>query len=184
MNKKTTSIPGLFIIENNWIFEDNRGVFFESWNEEKLCNINLKTIFKQDNISFSKKNVIRGLHLQTHPKSQLKLVQVLQGKVIDVIVDLRKNSPAFGKHEKILLDDIDRKLIWIPEGCAHGFLSLKNDTILSYKCNSKYNPNYEITLNWNDPDLKIDWGIKKPIISTKDQNGISLKKFIKTNTKK
>jgi len=179
MKKKKTSIPGLFIIEENSVFEDDRGLFFESWSEKKMNSLKLKTTFKQDNISISNKNVLRGLHIQISPKSQLKLVQVLKGRVIDVIIDLRKKSPTFGKYEKILLDSNERKMIWIPAGCAHGFLSLQNKTIFSYKCNKSYNPNYEITLNWNDPDLNINWGIKKPIISKKDKKGISLKDFLK-----
>tara|TARA_B100001758_G_C18153072_1_gene475090 strand:+ start:192 stop:743 length:552 start_codon:yes stop_codon:yes gene_type:complete len=179
MKKNKTSIPGLFIIEENSIFEDDRGLFFESWSEKKLNNLKLKTTFKQDNISISNKNVLRGLHIQTSPKSQLKLVQVLKGKVMDVVIDLRKKSPSFGKYEKILLDSNERKMIWIPEGCAHGFLSLQDKTIFSYKCNKSYNPNYEITLNWNDPDLNINWEIKKPILSKKDKKGISLKDFLK-----
>ena len=179
MKKKKTSIPGLFIIEENSIFEDDRGLFFESWSEKKLNNLKLKTTFKQDNISISNENVLRGLHIQTSPKSQLKLAQVLKGKVMDVIIDLRKKSPSFGKHEKILLDSNERKMIWIPEGCAHGFLSLQDKTIFSYKCNKSYNPNYEITLNWNDPDLNINWEIQKPILSKKDKKGISLKDFLK-----
>ena len=104
-----------------------------------MNNLKLKTTFKQDNISISNENVLRGLHIQTSPKSQLKLVQVLKGKVMDVIIDLRKKSPSFGKYEKILLDSNERKMIWIPEGCAHGFLSLQDKTIFSYKCNKSYN---------------------------------------------
>ena len=183
MKKVKTSITDLFIIEKNEIYKDERGVFFESWNEMKFEKIKLKNYFKQDNISISKKNVLRGLHLQINPKSQLKLVQVLKGKALDVIVDLRINSPTFGQHEKILLDSNERKMICIPEGCAHGFLSLEDDTIFAYKCNKIYNPNYEITLHWNDADLSIKWGITKPIISKKDKKGISLKDFIKKHNK-
>ncbi len=183
MKKIKTSITDLFIIENNKIFDDERGLFFESWNDQKLKNLSLTNNFKQDNISISKKNVLRGLHIQLKPKSQLKLVQVLKGKALDVIVDLRKDSPTFGQHEKILLDSIERKIVWIPEGCAHGFLSLEENTIFSYKCNKSYNANYEITLNWNDPDLNINWKIKKPIISKKDKKGISLKDFLKLHNK-
>jgi len=183
MKKTETTIRDLFIIEKNDIYKDERGLFFESWNEIKFEMLNLKNNFKQDNISISKKNVLRGLHLQINPKSQLKLVQVLKGKILDVIVDLRKDSPTFGQYEKILLDSIERKMICIPEGCAHGFLSLEDDTIFSYKCNKSYDSNYEITLNWDDPDLNINWGINKPIISKKDKKGISLKNFKKLHNK-
>ena len=183
MRKIKTKICDLFIIEKNDIYNDERGLFFESWNEIKFNKLNLKSHFKQDNISISKKNVLRGLHLQINPKSQLKLVQVLKGKILDVIVDLRKDSPTFGQYEKILLDSVERKMICIPEGCAHGFLSLEDDTIFAYKCNKSYDSNYEITLNWNDNDLNIDWGIKNPIISKKDKKGISLKDFKKLYNK-
>lgn len=183
MKKIKTSIPDLFIIEKNQIYKDDRGLFFESWNEIKFKNINIVNNFKQDNISISKKNVLRGLHIQLKPKSQLKLVQVLKGKALDVIVDLRKDSPTFAKHEKILLDSFDRKMILVPEGCAHGFLSLDNNTIFSYKCNENYYPNNEINLKWNDDDLNIDWEIKNPIISKKDNEGISLRSFIKLYNK-
>ena len=178
MKKIKTSIQDLFIIEKNDIYTDERGVFFEAWNKEKFNKMNLDINFKQDNISISKKNVLRGLHIQLAPKSQLKLAQVIQGKALDVIIDLRKESPTFGKHEKFLLDSKKRQIIHIPEGCAHGFLSLENDTIFSYKCNKNYRPNKEITINWNDPDLCIDWKIKNPIISQKDKKGISLKTFL------
>ncbi len=183
MKKIKTSIQDLFIIEKNDIYNDERGVFFESWNKEKFNELNLDSEFKQDNISISKQNVLRGLHIQVAPKSQLKLVQVIQGKVLDVIIDLRKKSSTFGKHEKFLLDSNKREIISIPEGCAHGFLSLENNTIFSYKCNKNYSPDHEITINWNDPDLCIDWKIKNPIISQKDKKGISLKTFLKLYNK-
>ena len=179
MRKIKTSIQDLFIIENKFLFKDNRGCFYECWNEKKIGEINLEKTFVQDNISISKKNVIRGLHLQKPHHSQLKLIQVIKGKVLDVIVDLRKNSPTFGKHEKILLNSIEKKMIWIPEGCAHGFLSLEDDTIFLYKCSKHYNHKSEITLKWNDPDLKINWGIQKPVISEKDENGITFQEFLK-----
>ena len=179
MKKITTSIQDLFIIENKFIFQDERGCFYETWNNKNFTNINLKKTFVQDNISISKKHVIRGLHLQSSAESQLKLAQVVKGKVLDVIVDLRKESATFGKHEKIFLDSIEKKMIWIPEGCAHGFLTLEDDTVFLYKCSKHYKASLEITLNWNDPDLKINWGIKNPIISKKDRAGISFQNFLK-----
>tara|TARA_B100001287_G_C22638064_1_gene508638 strand:- start:525 stop:1076 length:552 start_codon:yes stop_codon:yes gene_type:complete len=183
MKKKKTSIKDLFIIEENKIFQDDRGLFFESWNLNKFKSLSLFETFKQDNISISKKNVLRGLHLQLKPFSQLKLVQVLQGQVLDVIVDLRKKSDTFGKHEKIYLNSNDRKILWVPEGCAHGFLSLENNSVFSYKCNKNYNKNSEITINWNDPDLNINWEIEKPLLSEKDKKGISFYEYLKLTEK-
>lgn len=178
MKKIITKIPGLYIIENEFIFQDERGVFLESWNKKYFEKINLSSNFKQDNISISKKNVLRGLHIQTSPESQLKLVQVIKGSVLDVIVDLRYNSPTFGEHIKFILNSKERKMIYIPEGLAHGFLSLENNTIFSYKCNKYYNPKHDITIKWSDPDLNINWEIKNPIISKKDKKGISLKDYL------
>ena len=154
--------------------------FLESWNKKSFEKINLSSNFKQENISIYKKNVLIGLHIQTSPESQLKLVQVIKGSVLDVIVDLRYNSPTFGKHIKFILNSKERKMIYIPEGLAHGFLSLENNTIFTYKCNKYYNPKHDITLNWSDPDLNINWEIKNPLISKKDKKGISLKDYLNT----
>ena len=177
MKKEKTNIEGLFIIEYD-VFKDSRGYFFESWNKNKFIDININIDFLQDNVSVSKKNVLRGLHFQRNSFSQEKLVQVLKGKVIDVIVDLRKDSKSFKKHEKIILKENDNNMILIPKGCAHGFISLEDQTIFSYKCSNYYNKNYDVTLNWNDQDIGIDWNIENPIISEKDQNGLSFKELI------
>ena len=177
MKKIKTSIKGLFIIENK-SFVDERGLFYESWNKKSLSEIDLNIDFKQDNISISKKNVIRGLHFQKKPFSQLKLVQVLHGKIMDVIVDLRKDSETFKKHEKIILNADKKNMVLIPKGCAHGFLSMEENTIFLYKCSEYYNKKNEITILWNDPDLGINWNINNPIISKKDQNGLSLQETI------
>ena len=177
MKKEKTNIEGLFIITYD-VFKDSRGYFFESWNKNKLIDININIDFLQDNVSVSKKNVLRGLHFQRNSFSQEKLVQVLKGKVIDVIVDLRKDSNSFKKHEKIILKENDNKMILIPKGCAHGFISLEDQTIFSYKCSNYYNKKNDVTLNWNDQDIGIDWSIENPIISEKDQNGLSFKELI------
>jgi len=177
MKKIKTTIDGLYKIKYE-AYKDSRGYFFESWNKNKLIELDINIDFLQDNISISKKNVIRGLHFQKDPFSQAKLVQVLRGKVIDVIVDLRKDSKTFKKHEKIILKENDNMMVLIPKGCAHGFISLENETIFSYKCSEYYNNKSEFTLTWNDTEIGVNWGIDNPIISEKDKNGLSLKEII------
>ena len=177
MKKIKTDIDGLFIIKNDF-FSDERGLFYESWNKKKILELNIDIDFKQDNISVSKNKVIRGLHFQKDPFSQSKLVQVIHGQVMDVIVDLRKESKTFKKHEKIILNGKDKNMILIPKGCAHGFLSMEENTIFSYKCSKYYNKESEVTILWNDPDLGINWDEENPIVSKKDQNGLSLKEII------
>jgi len=177
MRKIKTNIHGLYIIENT-SFSDERGIFHESWNKRELSNLNINTDFKQDNVSISNNRVIRGLHLQKKPFSQAKLVQVIQGKVMDVIVDLRIDSKTFKKHEKIILNGEKKNMILIPEGCAHGFLSMEENTIFLYKCSDYYSKENEITILWNDPELGINWNEKNPIISEKDQNGLSFKEAL------
>ena len=154
---------------------DSRGCFYETFSQNNYSF--LKENFKQDNISISKKNVLRGLHFQAPPFAQGKLVQVLSGKGLDVVVDLRKQSPTFRKHIKIILDAELANQLWIPPGLAHGFLALEENTILSYKCTEFYNVESECTIYWNDPKLNIDWGIENPIISKKDQKGESFTNF-------
>ena len=121
----------------------------------------------QDNLSFSKKGVIRGLHLQLEPFAQGKIVTVVQGKVLDVVVDLRKNSPTFGKTFSCLLNSETHNMLMIPEGFAHGFAAL-TDSLFFYKCSSPYHPEFETGIIWNDPQLKIDWKIEHPVLSEKD----------------
>jgi len=159
------------------IFGDERGFFLESFNQEKYESFLTGYSFVQDNLSKSKKGVLRGLHFQAPPFDQGKLVQVIQGSVLDVAVDIRKNSPSYGKHFKVILNDLDRNQLWIPPGFAHGFASLEDDTIFSYKCTNTYSKAHEGCLLWNDPDLNIDWGIDRAIVSEKDQEGTLLKEF-------
>ncbi len=172
MRISQTEISDVLILEPR-IFEDSRGLFFESYNEAKFEEI-LSTKFVQDNHSASKKNVIRGLHFQKSPNSQGKLVRVVKGKAIDVIVDLRKSSKTFGKHIKIELSSENNKMVWVPEGMAHGFVSMEDETTFLYKCTSYYEPKSEECLRWDDTTINIDWGIINPIVSEKDQKG---KKF-------
>jgi len=162
-------LEGIIIFETE-VFRDDRGYFMEFYNEKRFNHNVLENFsFKQDNISCSKKNVLRGLHFQAPPYEQGKLIQVLNGKVIDVVVDLRMNSKTFGKHMKIELSSDNCKQLWIPPGFAHGFLTLEDDTLFSYKCTNHYSKNHEMNLLWNDENLNIEWGIENPIISEKDK---------------
>ncbi|HNR85931.1 MAG TPA: dTDP-4-dehydrorhamnose 3,5-epimerase [Taishania sp.] len=160
-------------------FEDSRGYFFESFNQQKFNQaVGKEVVFVQDNESLSSKNVMRGLHFQTPPAAQGKLVRVVSGAVFDVAVDLRKNSPTFGKWHGELLSTENNKLMWIPEGFAHGFLSLDDNTKFLYKCTNYYSPGNEQTIIWNDPLINIDWKISEPIISEKDKKGATFTDFI------
>ena len=172
----TTKINGLLIIKPR-VFEDERGYFFESWSKEAFKNNGIEIDFVQDNQSFSSKGVLRGLHFQNPPFSQGKLVRVIQGSVLDVAVDIRKDSPTYGEHVSVLLSGENKTMFWIPPGFAHGFSTLEDNTIFSYKCSGIYNKESEGSLMWNDSDLKIDWQIENAIISEKDQNSDHFKNF-------
>lgn len=170
-----TPIEGLLIIEPA-VFGDERGYFFESFNKEKFKELTGEEVdFVQDNQSLSGKNIVRGLHFQNPPYEQGKLVRVIKGEVIDVAVDIRKNSPTYGEHFAIKLNEENKTMFWIPPGFAHGFSSLKDDTIFSYKCTNYYNKESEGSVLWNDSDLNIDWGVENTVISDKDLVGESLK---------
>jgi len=164
-----TEIEGLLIIIPR-VFEDKRGYFFESWSKAAFENEGLDINFVQDNQSLSSKGVVRGLHFQNPPFAQGKLVQVLKGSVLDVAVDIREKSASYGKHVSVLLSGENKTMFWIPPGFAHGFSTLEDNTMFSYKCSGVYNKESEGSLMWNDTDLNIDWQIKNPIISEKDQN--------------
>lgn len=166
-----TNIEGCIVIDPT-IFEDDRGVFFESYNKKKLERYLGKEIdFVQDNHSISNKGVIRGLHYQKEPYSQTKLVRVLQGEVIDVVVDMRKNSKSFGEYFKIRLSGDNKKMLLVPGGLAHGFLALKDNTVFLYKCDQYYNKEAEGGIIYDDPDLGINWEFPKDqlILSEKDK---------------
>ncbi len=170
MKFEKTNIDDLIII-NPEVHEDNRGYFFETFNKIKLEEfIGNKVNFCQDNQSKSFFGVLRGLHYQAPPFEQAKLVRVLKGLVIDVVVDIRKNSSTFGKHVAIELSDENKKQIFIPKGFAHGFVTLSEYAIFQYKVDNKYAPNYERGILFNDKDLRINWRIdeKDMIISEKD----------------
>ena len=159
------------------VFGDQRGFFLETFNESRYNEVLKNIQFVQDNFSSSNKGVLRGLHFQKPPYSQGKLVQVITGSALDVAVDLRKDSDTYGQHVKVILSSEKRNQFWIPEGFAHGFLALEDNTIFSYKCTNYYNPQSEVTILWNDRNLKIDWQIDNPIISPKDKEGVLFKDF-------
>lgn len=160
------------------IYEDTRGYFLESFNDLRYCEHIGDVRFFQDNLSSSKKNVVRGLHFQSPPHAQGKLVSVIHGKVLDVIVDIRKSSSTYGQHLAVELSGLDHAQLWIPAGFAHGFVSIEENSVFSYKCTEVYNPSSEGTLLWNDPDLAIDWKTEHPIVSDKDQLGVFFRNFV------
>jgi dTDP-4-dehydrorhamnose 3,5-epimerase len=162
------ALEGLLILEPRR-FSDDRGYFFESFHQQQFESaVGSPVQFVQDNESVSAKNVLRGLHFQQPPHAQGKLVRVVQGRVLDVAVDLRKTSPTYGQHQLIELSGGNGLQFWIPPGFAHGFLSLEAGTIFSYKCTDYYHPETEGALLWNDMDLNIQWGNTAPIVSGKD----------------
>jgi dTDP-4-dehydrorhamnose 3,5-epimerase len=163
-----TPLEGLLIIKPD-IFGDDRGYFFESFSHGKFQQQGIDTQFLQDNESKSKKGVLRGLHFQAPPFEQGKLVRVVHGSVLDVAVDIRKKSPTYGKWESIVLSGENKLMYWIPAGFAHGFVTLKDDTVFFYKCTNMYNKASEGSILWNDPDLNINWGISDPLVSEKDK---------------
>lgn len=176
MKTEKTKIDGLLIIEPQ-IFGDERGFFVETYNKKRYFDAGVNVDFVQDNLSKSTKGVLRGLHFQKEPFAQGKLVQVIQGRVLDVAVDIRHDSPTFGEYVAVELSGENKRQFWIPAGFAHGFVSLEDDTIFSYKCTNLYSPESEGAIIWNDKDLNIDWkltenGIENPIISKKDQKNI------------
>jgi len=167
MKFEKTEIAGLVIITPE-VFQDDRGLFMETFHRDAFEKNGLPTQFAQDNQSISKKHVLRGLHFQRPPYAQGKLVSVAHGAVLDVAVDLRKNSPTFGKWKSVLLSGDNRLMFWIPEGFAHGFVALEENTVFQYKCTNIYRKESEGSIRWNDPDLNIAWGIAQPILSEKD----------------
>jgi dTDP-4-dehydrorhamnose 3,5-epimerase len=171
-----TKIPDLLIIKPD-VFEDDRGYFFESYNREKFVQAGIDYKFVQDNESKSQKGVLRGLHFQNPPYAQGKLVRVMKGAVLDVAVDIRKNSPTYGKWASIELSESNKMMYWIPPGFAHGFVTLEDNTVFFYKCTNVYNKQSEGSIRWNDPALNIDWKTKNPILSEKDKITPSFKNF-------
>lgn len=174
MNIIETEIEGLLIIEPR-VFGDERGFFMETWNEAAFREAGIDTAFVQDNHSRSQKGVLRGLHFQ-NPGPQGKLVRVANGAVFDVAVDLRAGSSTFGKWVGVELSSENKRMFWVPEGFAHGFLTLSDRTDFLYKCTAPYAPQSEHTLAWDDPAVGIEWPVAglDPIISAKDAEGLAL----------
>ena len=171
---KETKLKGCFIIEPG-IIKDERGYFMESYNERKFNQgVGQEVNFVQDNESRSVKGVLRGLHFQLPPVAQGKLVRVTKGAVLDVALDIRKDSPTFGKHFSIELNEDNKRQLWIPPGFAHGFVSLMDDTVFQYKCTNYYSPENECAILWSDSDLNIDWKLNDVTVSEKDKNALTL----------
>ena len=171
------SLAGLMLIEPT-VFEDERGFFLERYNQRVFQSNGIVVDFVQDNHSQSAKHVLRGLHFQTSPFSQAKLVWATQGTVFDVAVDLRRDSETFGAWEGITLSGTNRSMLFIPRGFAHGFVVLSKKADFSYKVSSLYSPEHDCGLSWNDPDIGIEWPVENPILSTKDGQLPSLQYLI------
>lgn len=174
LKKIPTSLPGVLVLEPR-VFGDDRGFFFESYNQKAMADLGIAERFVQDNHSCSSRNVLRGLHYQLkHPQG--KLVRVAEGEIIDVAVDLRRSSATFGKWEAVRLSGDNKRMLWIPPGFAHGFCVLSDKAHVLYKATDYYAPEHERTLAWNDPQLKIKWELDgEPIISAKDQRGVAFR---------
>jgi dTDP-4-dehydrorhamnose 3,5-epimerase len=168
MRIEQVPISGLMIISPN-VFEDPRGYFFESYSKKAFVEAGITEEFVQSNQSLSQKGVLRGLHFQHPPHAQSKLVRVIQGSVLDVALDIRKGSPTYGQHFSIVLSAQNKTMFYVPVGFAHGFLTLEDNTIFSYKCGNYYNKPTEDGILWNDKDLNIEWNVENPILSEKDK---------------
>lgn len=167
MKFQTIPIDGPLIIQPK-VFTDSRGYFFESYSESIFTEQGIDVKFVQDNQSLSGKGTVRGLHFQSPPHAQGKLVRVICGSVLDVIVDIRRTSPTYGKVFSIILSADNKTMLWIPAGFAHGFSTLEDETVFQYKCTGYYNKESEGGIRWNDPTLNIHWGVDNPIVSEKD----------------
>ena len=179
MKASPLKIPDVVLIEPK-LFGDERGYFFESFNHAQFNQaIGYEVRFVQDNHSKSQKGVLRGLHYQIAPKAQGKLVRVIQGEVFDVALDIRKESPTFGKWVGEILSADNKHQLWIPEGFAHGFITLSETAEFLYKTTDYYAPEYERCIAWNDPDIGINWPLNQPpVLSGKDQQGQAFKAFV------
>ena len=168
-----TDIEGVVIIEPT-LHSDNRGYFFESFNERDFTKATgITTHFVQDNESRSAEGVVRGLHLQLPPYAQSKLVRVIDGEILDIAVDIRRGSPTFGHHVAIRLSGENHRQLFIPRGFAHGFIALRGDAIVQYKCDNYYAPECERTILWNDPALNIDWGRDRQLVTLSSRDSMA-----------
>jgi dTDP-4-dehydrorhamnose 3,5-epimerase len=164
-----TALPEVLLFEPV-VFGDERGYFFESFRQDVFDQHAGRRVFVQDNESFSRYGVLRGLHYQKPPYTQGKLVRVIQGSVLDVAVDIRKGSPNFGRHVAELLSDQNRRMLWIPPGFAHGFAVLSSTAVFNYKCDAYYAPGHEAGVRWNDPDIGIDWKLPTADVSLSEKD--------------
>jgi len=168
MRRIETELPGVVVIEPD-VYADERGYFMESWNARRYRALGIAEEFVQDNLSYSGRGVLRGLHYQ-HPQGQGKLVSVLWGAVFDVAVDVRRGSPTFGRWVGYELSSANRRQLYIPEGFAHGFAVVSEGALFHYKCTAYYERSLEGSIRWDDPDLGIRWPVEQPVLSTKDAN--------------
>jgi len=172
MNVIETKLPGMLIIEPR-VFGDARGYFMESFQAERYAEAGIAGPFVQDNLSFSRQGILRGLHVQ-NPRPQGKLVQVLQGEVFDVAVDIRVGSPTFGLWEGVVLSAENARQLYVPPGFAHGFVVTSETALFAYKCTDYYLPQSELSIIWDDPDIGIRWPLNDPQLSVKDAAGVRL----------
>ena len=167
MNVVKTKLPGVLIVEPK-VFGDERGFFMETWREERYEEAGIPGRFVQDNLSFSRRGVLRGLHFQ-NPDQQGKLVYVLEGEVYDVAVDIRDGSPTFGEWVAVTLSSGNKRQFYVPEGFAHGFLVTSSTALFAYKCTARYNAEAEASVLWNDPEIGVEWPVEAPVLSDKDR---------------
>lgn len=174
MELKPTALKDVLLLTPK-LFKDDRGYFFESYNQDTFAKLGIHTLFVQDNQSFSLKNTLRGLHFQNSPKAQAKLIQVIDGEIFDVAVDIRPNSPTYGEWVSEYLSSKTHNMLYIPEGFAHGFLVLSDTATVTYKCSDTYSPAHEGSIIWNDPKLNINWPLtSQPLLSAKDMTALPL----------
>jgi dTDP-4-dehydrorhamnose 3,5-epimerase len=167
------AIPGLLILEPK-VFGDARGFFLETWNQRRYREAGLPADFVQDNVSFSRRGTLRGLHFQ-NPNPQGKLLQVLAGEVFDVAVDIRRSSATFGKWHGLVLSSENKRQFYVPPGFAHGFVVLSESALFHYKCTEFYSSKDELAIRWDDPDVGIEWPLKEPVLSERDAKGLRLR---------
>jgi dTDP-4-dehydrorhamnose 3,5-epimerase len=166
MKVSKTDLPGVLVITPD-VYGDDRGYFVEAWRSRRYAEVGLPEVFVQDNLSMSRRGILRGLHLQ-HPNGQGKLVQVVHGEVFDVAVDVRVGSPTFGRWVGTVLSRENHKQVWVPPGFAHGFCVTSETALFSYKCTEVYHRDSELGVAWNDPELAIEWPVREPELSRKD----------------
>lgn len=172
MNVIQTDLPGVLVIEPK-VFGDERGYFLETWSAERYPRQGLDVGFVQDNLSKSRRDILRGLHLQ-HPHGQGKLVYVIVGEVFDVAVDVRVGSPTFGRWYGTTLSESNKRQMFVPPGYAHGFCVTADEAVFAYKCTEAYRPEAELTIAYDDPSLAIPWPVRSPVLSPKDKAGVKL----------